>query len=256
MDAYGSPDRDRTCCLLGRSQVLYPDELRSHTTNSRLAWTGSNRSTSPMSRGRSSAELQARGCRPRIRTRTIRVNNSTRYRLALRGSGGEKGIRTPTPTHVRRPTWVATRPRHQLGYLFEEEGERVERSCRLVAGFRFRDGGPCQWAIPPYVCCAGWSRRDRTADFLDVGEALCRLSYGPMTAARVMPCRGGGARSTTRPSEPGDRRETDGTRGRTRTSDEPGVGSRRSAAELRACGRRDWDRTDALLCLRQALYAF
>ena len=29
-----------------------------------------------------------------------------------------------------------------------------------------------------------------------------------MTAARVMPCRGGGARSTTRPSEPGDRHET------------------------------------------------
>ena len=29
-----------------------------------------------------------------------------------------------------------------------------------------------------------------------------------MTAARVMPCRGGGARSITRPSEPGDRRET------------------------------------------------
>ena len=34
-----------------------------------------------------------------------------------------------------------------------------------------------------------------------------RLSYGPMTATRVMPCRGGGACSTTRPSEPGDRRE-------------------------------------------------
>ncbi len=26
----GSPDRDRTCCLLGRNQVLYPDELRGH----------------------------------------------------------------------------------------------------------------------------------------------------------------------------------------------------------------------------------
>ena len=69
--------------------------------------------------------------------------------------------------------------------------------------FRFRDGGPCQWAIPPDECDAGWSRRDRTADFLDVGEALYRLSYGPMTAARVMPCRGGGARSITRPSETG-----------------------------------------------------
>jgi hypothetical protein len=29
-----------------------------------------------------------------------------------------------------------------------------------------------------------------------------------LTAARVMPCRGGGACSTTGPSEPGDRRET------------------------------------------------
>jgi len=29
-----------------------------------------------------------------------------------------------------------------------------------------------------------------------------------MTAARVMPCRGGGARSITRPSEPGDRHWT------------------------------------------------
>ena len=28
------------------------------------------------------------------------------------------------------------------------------------------------------------------------------------------------------------------------------------AAELRACGRRDRDRTDGLLCFRQALYAF
>ena len=46
-----------------------------------------------------------------------------------------------------------------------------------------------------------------------------------MTAARVMPCRGGGARSITRPSEPSDRREIVGTRGRTRTSDVcPGFG--------------------------------
>jgi hypothetical protein len=35
-----------------------------------------------------------------------------------------------------------------------------------------------------------------------------------MTAARVMPCRGGGACSTTRPSEPSDRHCTNCSRGR------------------------------------------
>ncbi len=35
------------------------------------------------------------GCRARIRTWTNRGNGSGRYRLTPRGSGGEKGIRTP-----------------------------------------------------------------------------------------------------------------------------------------------------------------
>jgi hypothetical protein len=83
-----------------------------------------------------------------------------------------------------------------------------------------------------------------------------RLSYGPMTATRVMPCRGGGACSTTRPSEPGDRRETKLARAEgLEPPTKPGVGSRRSATELRASGRRDRDRTDGLLRFRQALYA-
>ncbi len=71
-----------------------------------------------------------------------------------------------------------------------------------------------------------------------------------------MPCRGGGACSTTRPSEPGDRRETKLARAEgLEPPTKPGVGSRRSATELRASGRRDRDRTDGLLRFRQALYA-
>src|ERR1051325_2218791 len=105
-----------------------------------------------MSRGRSAAELQASGCRARIRTWTNRGNSSARYRLTPRGSGGEKGIRTLAPTHLRRPTWVATRPLQPDPLqvpLQEEEGERVARSCEEFPWikFRFRDGGPCQWAI-------------------------------------------------------------------------------------------------------------
>src|SRR5437764_14040189 len=41
MDAFGSTDRDRTCCLLGRSQALCPDELRSHKRAS--GWPGRDR---------------------------------------------------------------------------------------------------------------------------------------------------------------------------------------------------------------------
>src|ERR1051325_2622759 len=41
MDAYGSPDRDRTCCLLGRNQVLSPDELRSQERD--FGWPGRDR---------------------------------------------------------------------------------------------------------------------------------------------------------------------------------------------------------------------
>ena len=239
----GASTRNRTSRLRHRKPVLCPAELWTRvdveaptgiepvtawvearcsirmsygaTKGSRLAWTVSNRSTSPMSRGRSAAELQANGCRARIRTWTNRGNSSARYRLTPRGSGGERGARTLAPAHVRRPTWVATRPRHQLGYLStEEEGERVERSCRLNTSFRFRDGGPCQWAIPP--CCerrlvqTGSNRRRPRC-----GRGALPLSYGPMTAARVMPCRGGGARSITRPSEPSDRHCTDCSRGRT-----------------------------------------
>src|SRR5437764_9718501 len=57
-----------------------------------LAWTVSNRSTSPMSQGRSAAELQANGCRARIRTWTDRGNSSVRYRLTPRGSGEREGF--------------------------------------------------------------------------------------------------------------------------------------------------------------------
>jgi hypothetical protein len=208
-----------------------------------------------MSRGRSAAELQARGCRARIRTWTNRGNSSARYRVTPRGSGGEKGIRTLAPAHLRRPTWVATRPlQPDLGTSPRRRESESNAHVRSYPTSVFETVAPAN-GRSLQVVNASWSRRVRIADFLDVGEALCRLSYGPMTAARVMPCRGGGARSITRPSEPSDRRETGGTRGRTRTSDEPGVGSRRSAAELRACGRRDRDRTDGLLCFRQALYA-
>ena len=138
-----------------------------------LAWTVSNRSTSPMSRGRSAAELQANGCRARTRTWTDRGNSSERYRLTPRGSGGERGFGPRVSRTALTYLGSNQAPSARLGYLSEEEGERVERSCRLNTSFRFRDGGPCQWAIPPYVC-GGWSRRARTADFLDVGEALYR----------------------------------------------------------------------------------
>src|SRR4051794_30244646 len=102
---------------------------------------------------------------------------------------------------------------------------------------------------------AGWSRRARTADFLDVGEGSYQLSYGPMTAARVMPCRGGGARSVTRSSEPSDRRENAARAEGFEPSTDPVLETGALAAELRACGRRDRNRTDGLLRFRQALYA-
>ena len=79
-----------------------------------------------------------------------------------------------------------------------------------------------------------------------------------MTAARVMPCRSGGACSTTRPSEPSDRRE-DRWHARKdsnlRLLKNPVLETGALTAELRACGRRDRDRTDGLLRFRQALYA-
>jgi hypothetical protein len=209
-----------------------------------------------MSRGRSAAELQANGCRARIRTWTNRGNNSTRYRVTPRGSGGEKGIRTPAPVATRRPTWVATRPLRPDSLQVSLQRRRESRTLMPA---RRRLPFSRRWPLPmgdPSVCMrCGLVQTGSNRRLPRCERGALPLSYGPMTAARVTPCRGGGARSTTRPSEPGDRRETAGTRGRTRTSDEPGVGSRRSTTELRACGRRDRDRTDGVLCFRQALYA-
>src|SRR5262249_22015529 len=112
-----------------------------------LAWTGSNRSTSPMSRGRSAAELQASGCRARIRTWTwIKAEGTARRATFLHHAAVEerKGFGPFAPV-ATRPTYLGSNqaPSARLGHLSEEEGERVERSCRLVAWikFRFRDGG-------------------------------------------------------------------------------------------------------------------
>jgi hypothetical protein len=203
----GAPTRSRTSRLRHRRPVLSPAELWTHDIEDLeaptgiepvaswvetrcsirmsygaekgihgLAWTGSNRSTSPMSRGRSAAELQANGCRAGIRTWTTRVNSSTRYRLTPRGSGGEKGIRTPASVAKRRPTWVATRPLEpDLGTSPCGGG----RASRTLMPARRRLPFSRRWPLPmgdPSISCAmpGWSRRDRTADFLDVGEALYR----------------------------------------------------------------------------------
>ena len=183
----GAPTRSRTSRLRHRRPVLCPaelwtrteaptgiepaaswvearcsirDELRSHTTNSRLAWTGSNRSTSPMSRGRSAAELQATGCRARTRTWTTRVNSSTRYRLAPRGSGGEKGIRTPAPAHVRRPTWVATRPlQPDLGTSPRRRERESNAHVRSYPTSVFETVAPASGQSLHQVCSVGWSRR-------------------------------------------------------------------------------------------------
>ena len=187
-----------------------------------------------MSRGRSAAELQANGCRARIRTWTIRVNSSTRYRLALRGSGGEKGIRTLAPAHVRRPTWVATRPlQPDLGTSPRRRESESNAHVRSYPTSVFETVAPAN-GRSLQVVNAGWSRRDRTADVLDVGEVLYRLSYGPKTTARVMPCRGGGACSITRPSEPSDRHCAIRGPGRSRTDRLRIAGAVLSLTELQA----------------------
>ena len=167
-----------------------------------MAWTGSNRSTSPMSRGRSAAELQANGCRARIRTWTNRGNSSARYRLTPRGSGGEKGIRTLAPAHLHRPTWVATRPLEpDLGTSpwrrrESESNAHADSSpasvFETVAPANGRSLRSCKHGLVQTGSNRRLPRR---------GRGALPLSYGPMTAARVMPCRGGGARSITRPSE-------------------------------------------------------
>src|SRR5438105_746117 len=89
----GSPDRDRTCCLLGRSQVLRPDELRSHETES--GWTGRDRTgrLPPYREGALPLSYRPLAAAPGFESGRPRVNSSMRYRLAPRGSGGEKGIR-------------------------------------------------------------------------------------------------------------------------------------------------------------------
>src|SRR5262249_6036361 len=59
-------------------------------------WPGRDR-TGRLASGREGAlplSYRPMGCRARIRTWTGRGNNSARYRLTPRGSGGEKGIRT------------------------------------------------------------------------------------------------------------------------------------------------------------------
>ena len=132
--AAGSPDRDRTCCLLGRSQVLCPDELRGHGNG----WPGRGRTDrSPRCRrGCPSAERQANSCRARTRTWTDRGNNPARCRRTPRGSRGEGGART-LASAVRRPTWIAARPRHQTWVPLRERRER-ELNCRWAMG-----QGPC-----------------------------------------------------------------------------------------------------------------
>jgi hypothetical protein len=169
------------------------------------------------------------GCRARIRTWTNRGNSSARYLLTPRGSGGEKGIRTLAPAHLRRPTWVATRPlepdlgtspRRRESESNAHAGSSPTSVFETVAP---TNGRSLQMSAIRLVQTGSNRRRPRC------GRGALPLSYGPMTAARVMPCRGGGACSTTRPSEPSDRRERSGTRGRTRTSDVcPGFGDRRS----------------------------
>ena len=113
----------------------------------------------------------------------------------------------------------------------------------------------------PYVRAGGPSRPGDPGRKGKSGGRWCGVSYRPApgapSAVAVMPCRGGGARSTTRPSESGDRHCT--------IARAEGMGKLRRlsrcwetgalAAELRACGRRDRDRTDGLLRFRQALYA-
>ena len=117
-----------------------------------LAWTVSNRSTSPMSRGRSAAELQAMAAAPGFEPGPTEV--TARRATVLHHAAVEERERDSNPrASARAPTYLGSNqaPSPDLGISPEEEGERVERSCRLITGFRFRDGGPCQWAIPPYV---------------------------------------------------------------------------------------------------------
>jgi hypothetical protein len=174
-----------------------------------------------MSRGRSAAELRANSCRARIRTWTNRVNSSARYRLTPRGSGGERGALRKPRASARAPTYLGSNQAPSPAWVPLRRGGRASRTLMPVRHqLPFSRRWPLPMGDPSRCVLCGLVQTGSNRRLPRCGRGALPLSYGPMTAARVMPCRGGGARSITRPSEPSDRRETDGTRGRTRTSDE------------------------------------
>jgi len=136
------------------------------------------------------------------------------------------------------------------------------RASRTLMPARRRLPFSRRWPLPmgdPSMCArCGLVQTGSNRRLPRCGRGALPLSYGPMTAARVMPCCGGGARSTTRPPNRVIAAKQMARAEGLEPPTKPGVGSRRSAAELRACGthsarlaarfgstsRRDRDRTD------------
>ena len=244
-----APTRSRTSRLRHRKPVLYPAELWTHTeaptgiepaaswvearSSVRLSygaekgihgWPGRSRTgrLPPCREGALPLSYRPLAAVPGFEPGPTEV--TTRRATVLRHAavGGEKGFEhsagAPAPTYLVSNQAPSARP----GYLSVGGGGRASRTLMPT---RRLDRVPFSETVAPAngrsllmnairLVQTGSNRR-----LPRCGRGALPLSYGPMTAARVMPCRGGGARSITRPSEPSDRRETYGTRGRTRTSD-------------------------------------
>lgn len=127
----GSPDRDRTCCLLGRNQVLSPDELRSQERD--LGWPGRDRT------GRLPAcQL---GALPSYTTRQWR-----------RERDSDPCAGAPAPTYLGSNQ----APSARLGYLSREQ-ERGGRASRTLMPARRRLPFSRRWPLPmgdPSMNCA------------------------------------------------------------------------------------------------------
>src|ERR687886_600296 len=130
MDAYGSPDRDRTCCLLGRNQVLCPDELRSHALDSR-GWPGRDRTgrLPPCHGGALPLSYRPLAAAPGFEPGPTEVTARRATVLHHAAVEERKGFE-PLRQSQKAPTYLGSNqaPSARLGYLSKEEGERVERS--------------------------------------------------------------------------------------------------------------------------------
>jgi hypothetical protein len=182
----------------------------------------SNRSNSPMSRGCSAAELQANGCRARMAEPPGSTEVTTRRATVLHHAAvEERGDSDPASVARRRPTWVATRPlQPDLGISPRRRESESNAHAGLTPASVFETVAPAN-GRSLLACEHGWSRRDRTADFLDVSEVLYQTELwtngrgtGDAVPRRRRVLDHQALRTGWSP------RNKVGTRGRTRTSDE------------------------------------